>query len=82
MAEWHRDDYTISDERARLDRGVIHDFLSRESYWAHGRGRERVERSIENSLPFGVYRADGRQVGFARVVTDRATFAWLADVFV
>ena len=80
--EWRKGEYTISDDRARLDMDVIHGFLSRESYWARGRSRERVERSIENSLAFGVYRADGRQVGFARVVTDRATFAWLADVFV
>ena len=82
MAEWQQGEYTISDDRARLDFGVIHGFLSGESYWARGRSRERVERSIEHSLPFGLYRADGRQVGFARVVTDRATFAWLADVFV
>ena len=82
MAEWRKGEYTISDDRARLDLDVVHGFLSGESYWARGRSRERVERSIEHSLPFGLYRADGRQVGFARVVTDRATFAWLADVFV
>ena len=82
MAEWQQGGYTISDERARLDFDVIHGFLSGESYWARGRSRERVERAVEHSLPFGVYAADGRQVGFARVVTDRATFAWLADVFV
>ncbi len=82
MAEWRRDGYTISDDPSRLDFDAIHGFLSRESYWARGRGRERVERSVANSLPFGLYRADGRQVGFARAVTDRATFAWLADVFV
>ena len=82
MAEWRQGGYTVSDERARLDLDVVHGFLSGESYWARGRSRERVERSLENSLPFGLYRADGRQVGFARVVTDRATFAWLADVFV
>ena len=81
MAEWRKDEYTISDERARLDMDVIHDFLNESSYWAQGRSRERVERSVAHSLPFGVYR-DGRQVGFARVVTDYATFAWLADVFV
>ena len=82
MAEWRQGEYTISDERSRLDLDLVHGFLSRESYWARGRSRERVERSVANSLPFGLYRADGRQVGFARVVTDRATFAWLADVFV
>jgi GNAT superfamily N-acetyltransferase len=81
MSEWTKDEYTISDEHARLDVGVIHEFLSRESYWARGRSRERVELAIKNSLPLGLYK-DETQVGFARVVTDYATFAWLADVFV
>jgi GNAT superfamily N-acetyltransferase len=73
--------YEISTDRARLDIDLIHRFLSEESYWANGRDRATVERSIENSMPFGAY-LDGRQVGFARVVTDYSTFAWLADVFV
>ena len=73
--------YLISTDRARLDLDAIHSYLSRESYWARGRSRERIVRGIENSLPFGVYK-DGAQVGFARVVTDYATFAWLADVYV
>ncbi len=80
------DDYTISDDPARLDLGVIHRYLSEESYWARGLPREVLERSVAGSLPFGIYleRAGeaAEQVGFARVVTDRATFAWLADVFV
>ena len=63
------------------DLDVIHRFLSTESYWAVGRPREVVQRSIEHSLPFGIYHGE-RQVGFARVVTDYATFAWIADVFV
>lgn len=79
--EWTRGDYAISCDPARLDLEVIHDFLSGESYWAQGRSRERVERSVANSLSFGLYKG-GAQVGFARVVTDYATFAWLADVFV
>src|SRR5438876_8085618 len=79
--EWHRGEYTISDDRARLDIKVIQKFLSTESYWATGRSVERVQRSVDNSLSFGVYRGD-EQIGFARVVTDYATFAWLADVFV
>ncbi len=78
--EWHRDEYTISDDRARLDIKVVQKFLSTESYWATGRSIEKVQCSIDNSLSFGVYRGD-EQVGFARVVTDYATFAWLADVF-
>jgi GNAT superfamily N-acetyltransferase len=79
--EWTRGEYTVSCDRARLDFEVIHGFLSRESYWARGRTRERVERAVAGSLPFGLYKG-GRQVGFARVVTDYATFSWLADVFV
>lgn len=78
---WRRGEFEISTERARLDIATIHAYLSERSYWAQGRSRALVERSIEHSLPFGIYR-DGRQVGFARVVTDYATFAWLADVFV
>jgi GNAT superfamily N-acetyltransferase len=74
-------DYRVSTDPALLDVDLVHRFLSEESYWAKGRSREVVERSIEHSLNFGAY-LDGGQVGFARVVTDRATFAWLADVFV
>jgi len=78
---WSRGEYEISTDRSRLDIDLIHNYLSNESYWASGRSREVVERSIENSLPFGIYK-DGAQVGFARIVTDYATFAWVADVFV
>ena len=75
------DQYTISTDRSRLDLDLIHRFLSEESYWAKGRSREQVERSIENSVCYGAYAGD-ELVGFARAVTDKATFAWLADVFV
>ena len=78
---WSRGDYEISTARSRLDIDLIHNYLSNESYWASGRSREVVARSIDNSLPFGIYK-DGAQVGFARIVTDYATFAWVADVFV
>lgn len=74
-------DLLISDDKARLDHALIHGFLSGRSYWAQGIPRETVERSMEHSLCFGLYKA-GRQIGFARAVTDRATFAWLADVFI
>src|SRR5438128_4166037 len=80
-SEWRRDEYTISTDRERLNVSLIHDFLSKNSYWAKGRSLEKVQRSIEHSLNFGVYK-DGEQIGFARVVTDYATFAWLADVFI
>jgi GNAT superfamily N-acetyltransferase len=75
------DDYVISTDRQRLDLRAIHSFLAEQSYWARGVTRETVEKSIANSIPFGAYR-NGEQVGFARVVTDRATFAWLADVYI
>jgi GNAT superfamily N-acetyltransferase len=75
-----RDGFTISTDPQRLDRRVVHEFLTA-SYWAKGIPRETVDRSIEGALCFGLYE-DGRQVGFARVITDRATFAYLADVFV
>ena len=71
---------TISTDRSRLDVPLIHDFLSN-SYWAKDIPLAVVQRAIENSLCFGVYH-DDRQVGFARVVTDRATFAYIADVFI
>jgi GNAT superfamily N-acetyltransferase len=74
--------FTLSTEAARLDIGLIHHYLSEESYWARHVPRAVVERSIAHSLCFGVYAPDGRQAAFARVVTDRATFAWLCDVFV
>lgn len=74
-------DVVVSDDKTRLDMTVIHAFLSERSYWAKGVPIETVECSIRNSLCFGMFRA-GRQIGFARVVTDRATFAWLADVFI
>jgi GNAT superfamily N-acetyltransferase len=74
-------DVLISVDPALLDREMMHRFLTERSYWAKGMPREVMERSLENSLCFGVY-VSGRQAGFARVVTDFATFAWLADVFV
>jgi N-acetylglutamate synthase-like GNAT family acetyltransferase len=70
----------ITTDASRFDVAMIHRFLSR-SYWSPGIPRALVERAIANSLCFGVL-LDGAQVGFARVVTDRATFAYLADVFV
>ena len=78
---WQRDEYTISTDPSRLDLSLIHDYISNHSYWGTGRTLEVVKRSIKNSLPFGVYKGD-EQVGFGRIVTDYATFAWVADVFV
>jgi GNAT superfamily N-acetyltransferase len=73
--------YEIDTAKDRLDIGLIHDFLSRCSHWARGIPREVLERAIANSLCFGLY-CDGKQIGFARVVTDEATFAYVSDVFV
>ena len=78
--EWGRDGFIISTDPARIDLDVVHGFLAG-SYWAEGIPREVVRRSIEHSLCFGLYQ-DRRQIGFARVITDRATFAYLGDVFV
>lgn len=86
MAEWTRGEYSISTDRGDLDIPLIHDYLSTSTYWATGRSIDVVRRSLENSLCFGLFKNDGNgkaaQVGFARVVTDYATFAWIADVFV
>jgi GNAT superfamily N-acetyltransferase len=79
--EWARESFVISTDTERLDLEVIHKFLSEEAYWSPGVPRERVERSIQHSICFGLYEGAG-QIGFARAVTDRAAFAWLADVFV
>jgi N-acetylglutamate synthase-like GNAT family acetyltransferase len=74
--------FLISTDRSKLDVAVIHEFLAH-SYWAAGIPRETVMRSIENSLCFGVYDNDnGSQVGFARVISDFATYAYIADVFI
>ncbi|MEK8030842.1 GNAT family N-acetyltransferase [Ideonella sp. DXS29W] len=73
-------DYAVSTDPARLDFDAIHAYLTR-SYWSPGISRELVERAAANSLCFGLYRGD-EQVGYARVVTDQATFAYLCDVYV
>jgi len=80
--EQRRGEYTLSTDKSRLDVTSIHAFLSKKAYWALGRSYETVVKSIEHSLCFGIYTSDGRQVAFARVVTDYATFGWLCDVFV
>lgn len=80
--DWKRDGYSISTDRSRLDRETIQRFLAG-SYWAAEIPRATVERSIENSLCFGIFDdGTGAQVGFARVISDLTTFAYLADVFV
>lgn len=73
--------YEVSTDTNRLDIDLIYNFLSNDSYWAKNIPRDVVERSIANSIPFGAY-LGAQQVGFARVVTDRAVFAYVGDVFV
>ena len=79
--ERRRGEFLITTNRARVDLNVVHGFLTN-SYWAKGIPREVVARSIEHSLCFGIYEVVGAQVGFARVVGDFATVAYLGDVFV
>ncbi|MFF2995402.1 GNAT family N-acetyltransferase [Streptomyces sp. NPDC057950] len=75
--------YEISADPARIDVARVHHWLSTDAYWALGLSREKQERAIAGSLNFGVYDGpSGEQVAYARVVTDRATFAWLCDVYV
>lgn len=75
-----KDHFTISTENEKFDIDSIHSFLTR-SYWAEGISREVIKRSIEGSLCFGVF-INSKQIGFARMITDKATFAYLADVFI
>jgi GNAT superfamily N-acetyltransferase len=81
IVEHRREEFLISTDRARLDLGMIHGFLTN-CYWARGVPREVVERSIEHALCFGIYDGSGAQVGFARVISDFATIAYVGDVFV
>lgn len=78
--EWRRGDHLITTDPARVNLDVVHGFLT-SCYWAKGISRETVGRSIEGSIPFSLY-AGASQVGFARVISDRATIAYLGDVFV
>ena len=78
--EWQNGEFIISTDWSRLQIDVIHKFLSEESYWAKERALEQTVKAIENSLTFGVYH-DENQIGFERVVTDYATFAYIGEVF-
>jgi GNAT superfamily N-acetyltransferase len=78
--EWHRGEWVVSDDSARLDMAGVHAFIAG-TYWAAGIPQATLERAIRHSLCFGLYRG-AQQAGFARVVTDRATFGYLCDVFV
>jgi GNAT superfamily N-acetyltransferase len=81
IREYPYNEYLISTDKTKLDINVIHNFLSIESYWAKNISLKIIQRSIENSLVFGVYHFE-KQVGFARIITDFAVFAIVADVFI
>lgn len=79
---WRRDDgFEVSTDKARIDLDVVHGFLSR-IYWAENIPRDVMARAIDGAMCFSIFDPAGLQVGFGRVITDRATFAWLSDVFV
>ena len=80
ITEWRKDNYLLSTDKTKIDVNAIHQFLSH-SYWAEGIQMDLVKRSIENSLCFGIYHLE-KQIGFARFISDFATFAYLADVFI
>ena len=79
--EWQKENFIISTDKSKLDIFYIHQFLSNESYWALGIPLEIVEKSIDHSLCFGMFDGE-KQIGFARIITDEATFGYLADVFI
>ena len=79
--EYQHGKFSIRMDREKMNIDFIHDYLCHQSYWANGRSLEVVEKSIRNSLCFGLFDGE-RQFGFARVVTDYITFAWLCDVFI
>lgn len=81
LKEYTADGFTFSSDRARVDIAYVHRIASTQLYWAKGVPYDIVKRSVENSLCFGIYTGT-KQVGFARLVTDYATFGYLADVFV
>ena len=81
LVDFEKQGYLISTDPAKLDIGVIHQYLSQQSYWAQNIPLEVVQRSIANSFCFGVYYQE-QQIGFARMITDKATFGYLADVFI
>lgn len=80
--EESKNGYLISTDKSKLDINSIFDYLSNRSYWAAGVPMEKVKRAIENSICYGVYDSSGKQAGFARVVTDKATIAYIGDLFI
>ena len=75
-------EYTVDTDLSRIDLSQVHHWLSTDAFWALGRSEETVQRAADGSLNFGVYNGAGELCGYARVVTDHATFAWLCDVYI
>jgi GNAT superfamily N-acetyltransferase len=82
LTQTRDDGYLLTEDRERVDLELVHRWLSTDSYWAAGRSLDTMRAAIEGSVPVGVYAPDGRQVAFARAVTDGTVFAYLADVYV
>jgi GNAT superfamily N-acetyltransferase len=83
VSVWTRaDGYSVSDERERVDRARVHGWIAHQTPWGAGVGRKLFERTVDGSMCFSLFAPDGAQVGYARVVSDRASFGYLADVFV
>lgn len=80
--EWRREGFIVSTDRSKLQIERIHRFLSQEAYWSQLIPISVVRKAISNSLCFGLFADNGSQIGFARVITDSATFAWLCDVYI
>jgi hypothetical protein len=81
--QWSDGDYIVTTDPARIDRDVVHRYISEESYWGHGRSRELTDQVVDNSRCYSLVHApSGEQVGFARVLTDGCWFGWIGDVFV
>jgi GNAT superfamily N-acetyltransferase len=79
--KWEIEGYVVSDDKTMLQMERIEAWISK-VYWAAGRTREMIDKSVHHSLCFGMYDADGRQIGFARVITDQAVFSWIMDVII
>ena len=79
--DWKKEEFSINTDKSKLQFDVIQQFLANDAYWAKSRTPEQTRTAIENSICFGLYHGD-RQIGFARVVSDQATFAYLGDVFI
>ena len=77
-----KDHFLIDTDKSKINKKYLHKKLSEETYWAKGINISKVEKIIENSLIYGVYKTNNKQIGFAKIITDYATFAYIGDVFI